>query len=188
MWWIDIGYAGAMRLYKLALLLLLAVHLTGCASMKPAAFDGSTPDLDPVAFFTGRTHSSGVFETRAGQPAQRITTTTLGVMKRDTLFIEQDLMPERGRQQHRSWQLRRVDAHHIDATANDIRGAAHGVLWGNAFSWRFTLMLSPGNPLCNVRMTQHMYLQEGGRTLIIRSIIRKAGIIVAAVTETFYKE
>ena len=156
--------------------------------MKPAAFEGSTPTLDLTAFFTGHTHSTGVFERRAGRPAQRITTTTVGVMKDGVLNIEQDLVPEKGKRSHRSWQLRRIDAHRVDATASDMRGVTRGEAYGNTASWSFMLKLSPTSPLRNVRMSQYMYLQPDGMTLIIRSVIRKAGIIVAELTEQFVKE
>ena len=41
------------------------------------------------------------------------------------------------------------------------------------------------NPLMRVRITQWMYLQPGGQTLIIRTVIRKAGIQVVQITEHF---
>ncbi len=120
-------------------------------------------------------------------PARRITTETTGILKDGVLYVEQDLAPEGGKRWHRSWQLRRTDEHRVDATANDMLGTAHGLSTGDVFSWSFRLALSPGNPLKNVRMTQAMYLQPDGRSLIIRSIIRKAGIVVAQVTEQFRK-
>jgi uncharacterized protein DUF3833 len=54
-------------------------------------------------------------------------------------------------------------------------GKAAGEAFGNVFRWSFALPLSPGNPLANVRMTQWMYLQPDGRTLINHSTIRKFG-------------
>ncbi len=90
--------------------------------------------------------------------------------------------------QHRSWRIRKLDAHHYEATANDIVGTARGEASGNAFHWTFTLAASPGNPLANVQMTQSMYLQADGRSLINHTTIRKFGIAVAQVTETFRRQ
>lgn len=118
----------------------------------------------------------------------QITTETHGTMRKDTLFVEQDLVFGNGKRQHRSWKLYRIDAHHVDAMANDMVHPAHGLTYGNTFRWSFTLARSPGNPLKNVRMSQFMYLQPDGKTLMLRSIIRKAGIIVAEVTEQFVKD
>ena len=178
-----------MRLLALIPATLISSFLiTGCAATKPEAFKDGTPVLDPVAFFTGHVHSTGFFEHRGGMPARRITTETTGILKDSVLYVEQDLAPEGGRRWHRSWQLYKTDVHHINATANDMLGSAHGLAYGNVFRWSFRLALSPGNPLKNVRMTQAMYLQPDGRSLIIRSVIRKAGIVVAQVTEQFWKD
>lgn len=173
---------------RLPVTLILCFLITGCACTKLTTFSDGSPTLDPVAFFTGHVHSSGFFESRGGAPTRRIVTETSGALKDGVLYVEQDLAPEGGKRWHRSWQLRRIDAHHVDATANDMLGVAHGQAYGNVFRWSFRLALSPGNPLKNIRMTQTMYLQPDGRSLIIRSIIRKAGIVVAQVTEQFWKD
>lgn len=178
-----------MRVIILVFATVLLLHIiSGCGRTKPLAFDGGKPVLDPVAFFTGHVHSTGFFEGRGGMPAKRITTQTTGIIKNGVLEIEQDLATEGGKRQHRAWQLRSVDGHHVDATANDIVGTAHGLFYGNVFTWNFHLALSPGNALKNVRMSQAMYLQPDGRSLIIRSVIRKAGFVVGQVTEQFWKD
>ena len=165
-----------------------ALLLAGCAQMQVADFAGRQPALDPTKFFTGRTKSKGVMENRSGAPKQQVTTTTAGHWEGDTLLLEQDLNLGDAKPQHRSWRIRKVDAHHYVATANDMIGRATGEAYGNAFHWEFTLALSPGNPLANVRMSQWMYLQPGGRTLLNHSTIRKFGIVLAQVTEQFRRE
>ena len=125
---------------------------------------------------------------RCGAPKQRVTTTTAGHWAGDTLLLEQDLNLGLAKPHHRSWRIRKVDAHQYVATANDMIGSARGKAYGNAFHWEFTLALSPGKPLGNVRMSQWMYLQPGGRTLLNHSTIRKFGVVVAQVTEQFRRE
>ncbi len=143
--------------------------------------------LDPAQFFTGHTSSSGVMENRGGAPMKRVTTQTSGHWEGETLHLEQELQIG-GEAQHRSWQIRKLDAHRYEATANDMVGTAQGEAYGNVFHWEFTLAPSPGNPLANVRMSQWMYLQPDGRTLINHSTIRKFGLVVAQVTEQFRRE
>jgi hypothetical protein len=109
-------------------------------------------------------------------------------MVNGALQLEQDLFIGNQAPQHRSWKLRRIDAQRFQGTANDIIGVADGRVTGNSFSWSFSLATKPGNPLFNVRMTQHMYLQPDGRTIINRSMIRKWGFLVAGVTEQFRTE
>ena len=166
-------------------LALIAFGLTSCSSLQPSDFQAARPVLNPIQFFTGRTRSSGVMETRRGAPIQRVTTETIGRREGNLLELEQDLHFGDGPKQSRSWRIREIDPHHFEATANDIIGVARGEAYGNVFHWTFTLALSPGNPLLNVRMSQWMYLQPDGRTLINHTTIRKVGIVVTQVTEQF---
>ncbi len=163
-----------------------ALCLTSCASVPSSVVkETARPIFDPMAFFAGRTNSSGFFETRSGRPIQRVTTETTGRRAGAVLLLEQELRFGDGERQHRSWQIRRIDAHHYEATANDMIGVARGEASGNFFHWNFRLALSPGNPFLNVQMSQRMYLQPDGRTMINHSTIRKAGFVVAQVEEQF---
>ncbi|HSI16038.1 MAG TPA: DUF3833 family protein [Chthoniobacter sp.] len=145
------------------------------------------PAFDPMVFFNGHTRSWGVFENRSAEATEIIRTETSGRMIQGELHMEQDLYFSKRPKQHRSWRMHRVDAHHFEATANDLVGTARGESRGNAFVWSFTLATKPGNSLYNVRMTQRMYLQPDGRTMINRDTISKFGFIVAEVTEQFRK-
>ncbi len=176
-------------LYFLRLLgALTAIALTSCATMNVSQFKDLQPEFEPTRFFAGHTSSFGVMENRGGMPRQIVTTKTVGRWEGDTLRLEQDLFLGDGKPQHRSWRIRKLDAHRYEATANDIVGTVQGEAYGNAFHWSFTLALSPGNPLANVRMSQWMYLQPDGKTMVNHSTIRKFGIVVAQVTEQFRKQ
>ena len=156
--------------------------------MKPKDFGAGRPLFDPIKFFTGKTTSFGVMESRRGVPKQVVTTETTGKWDGDTLRLEQDLWLGEGNPQHRSWRIRKLDPHRYEGTANDIVGTVHGEAHGNVFHWSFTLALSPGNPLANVRMSQWMYLQADGKTMVNHSTMTKFGIVVAQVTEQFCKQ
>ena len=155
--------------------------------MKVSDFHGGRPEFDPTKIFAGRTSSFGVMENRGGVPKQVVKTETAGQWKGDTLRLEQDLALGESKPQHRSWRIRKLDAHRYEATANDIVNTVQGEAHGNVFHWSFILALSPGNPLANVRMSQWMYLQPNGRTMVNHSTITKFGIVVAQVTEQFRK-
>jgi hypothetical protein len=150
--------------------------LTSCSTLKPESFTRSGATLDPIKFFDGHTHSTGVLEARSGKPIEYITTKTTGVYDNGILSIEQDLFyPDNGKQKHRTFELKLIDPHHVEGTGSDIRGIAKGELYGNYFAWRY-------------RLKQHMYLMPDGKTLIIRSVVRKFGIIVKEITEQFHKD
>lgn len=164
--------------------------LSGCADLttSDSSLVQKEPLLDPTAFFSGRTASEGVMVNKLTGSKRRVTTETRSQWEGKTLRLEQDLAFSDGTKQHRSWRIRKTDPHHYEATANDIVGTARGESSGNAFHWSFTLALSPGNPLENVQMTQSMFLQSDDRSLINHTSVRKFGITVAQVTETFRRQ
>ena len=163
------------------------VLLTGCGTIDVSEFKPGQPSFEPTKFFRGRTSSFGVMENRSGAPKQVVRTETTGRWEGNTLRLEQNLVLGEGKPQHRSWRIRKLDAHRYEATANDIIGTVRGEAYGNVFHWSFTLALSPGNPLANVRMSQWMYLEPDGKTMVNHSTITKFGIVVAQVTEQFRK-
>ena len=162
--------------------------LASCSSLKPESFSSTTSTTDPIKFFGGHTHSTGVIESPNGKPSERITTQTAGVFANGILRMEQDLHSEDSKPTHRNFTFKIIDAHHVDATGSDIAGTAHGELYGNYFTWSFRLKVADKGLIHHVNMTQCMYLMPDGKTLIIRSIIRKFGIIVKEITEQFHKD
>ena len=163
------------------------ILFSSCAGLQVAEFAGGRPVLDPTQYFSGRTTSSGVIENRGGSPSKRVTTQTSGRWVDGVLFLEQELEIG-GKKQHRSWRIRKLDSHRFEATANDMVGTARGEAQGNVFHWSFTLALSPGNPLSRIQMSQWMYLQPDGRTLLNHTTIRKFGLVLAQVTEVFQRK
>ena len=163
----------------------LALALSGCGSLPVQRFSDTPPPLDPLALFTGKTHSSGVFENRAGQPSRRFRTACVGTMEGDVLRLDQDFTYDDGHHQQRHWRIRRVDAHRFEATGKDVVGTGSGVAFGVGFRWEYTVSLKPGNPLYNVRLKQWMYLQPGGKTLLNRGTICTFGVEVAQISEEF---
>lgn len=168
--------------------LLLTALVTGCGSLSPQRFADITPRFDPMAFFTGKTHSWGVFENRAGQPTRRFRTACIGHLENGVLLLDQTFTYDDGHQQQRHWRIRHVDAHRYEATANDVVGTGTGEAYGNAFRWEYTVALQPGNPLLNVHLQQWMYLQPDGRTMLNRGTVRALGVEVAQITEQFHHD
>lgn len=174
--------------FNLLAIAVVIIALSGCASRLPEAFKEGRPVFDPIQYFSGHTHSWGVFETRAGNPRQILHTETVGQLHDGVLRFEQDLLFEGGKKLHRSWVIRQVDAHHFTATGTGIVGTASGVAYGNVFHLDFTLDALPGNPLGRVHMSQWMYLQPDGVTMVNRDTLTKAGVIVTEITEQFRKD
>ncbi len=168
---------------------LLSLAFSSCTTSKSvASFHAGRPIFAPEKYFAGRTHSWGVFETRGGEPTSILHTQTQGHFDGQYLHFEQDLEFEKGRKEHRSWLVRRVDAHHYTATGTGIVGTARAVAYGNTFHLDFTIDALPGNPLGHLHMSQWMYLQPDGVTMVNRDTLTKAGIVVAHITEQFHKD
>lgn len=167
---------------------VLALALGGCAGRPVASFQQGRPVFKPEEFFAGHTHSWGILETPSGQPEQILHTQTRGTWDDGTLKFEQDLEFEHGKNSHRSWIIHRLDAHHYTATGTGIIGTAQGEAYGNTFHLIFTLDAFPGHPLGRLQMSQWMYLQADGVTMINRDTLTKDGVIVKEITEQFKKD
>lgn len=176
------------RSLLLLLIPLAATLLGGCASKPIESFGAARPLLKPEVYFAGHTHSWGMFETPGGKPTKIIRTETSGRWDGSVLHFEQDIVMEGGSKEHRSWLIRRLDEHHYSATGTGIIGTAHGTAYGNVFHLDFTLDASPGNPLAHVHMSQWMYLQADGVSLVNEDTITKSGVLILDVTELFRKD
>lgn len=174
--------------HRLFVVLAAMAFLGGCATKSVTAFATGRPLLLPEKYFAGHTHSWGIFESRSGQPTSTLTTATDGHWEADGLHFEQDLVFESGKKSHRSWVIHRLDAHRYSATGTGIVGVARGEAYGNVFHLDFTLDVLPGNPLGHLHMSQWMYLQADGKTLVNRDSLTKAGVGVAQISEQFHKD
>ncbi len=167
--------------------LLLCVFLGGCSSLEPQDFTAAVPLFEPDKFFEGPVRSWGVIETRSGSPKSRLRADLFGRREGADVVVTQDFTFQDGRKQQRIWKIRRIDEHRYGAFADDVIGPAVGYAFGNAFHWKYTLQLRPGNFFSRVRMEHWMYLLGDGETMINRVVIRKFGVIVAQTTEYFQR-
>jgi hypothetical protein len=124
----------SVRVPLLALCTTVLV-LAGCDQTPlSSASSGSGPAFDPIAFFTGHTHSWGVIESRAGAPTEWVVTDSHGEKDAtDHLQMIQLLSFQDGTTQKRDWSLWRSGPNQFDATANDMVGSAKGEANGAIF-------------------------------------------------------
>lgn len=173
---------------KALLLVGFCATLTGCGSLSPEEFADSNTHFEPDVFFSGRIQSWGVIENRNGEPMRRFSTDCLGIRLGDgALEVKQVFHYDNGRVDQRVWHVHKIDDHDFEATASDVVGAARGKAFGNAFRWKYTLAVKPGNPLTHVRLTQWMYMPENTETMFTRVVVRKWGIRLAEIAESFHK-
>jgi hypothetical protein len=169
-------------------LVLIGICLSGCGRLQPADFATSTTRFKPDEYFLGHVRSWGIQENRTGEPRSRFTTESFGENSAEgEMTITQVFTKENGKKQERLWKVRRLDEHRYEGTANDVVGKARGVAYGNAFRWKYTIALKPGNRFSHVRLKQWMYLPDGSEKMFTRAIVTKFGVTVAEVTESFEK-
>jgi hypothetical protein len=174
-------------LRSLAALTLMAL-LTGCASMQPQDFAKSPTHFELDTYFVGHARSWGVFENSEGQPHKSFVCDSYGRRTgKGEIHLHQDFAFSTGKKQTRDWTIRKTDATHWEATANDMVGVARGHGEGNAFYWEYDITLNSKNPLATVHVRQWMYLVEGTDILMTHLVITKMGITVAEVSETIRK-
>jgi len=180
------GFPGVASLRATAALIGL-LSLAGCATLQPHDFAKSPTTFELDRYFTGHTRSWGVFESRGGQPRRSFIVDSVG--KRDArgvVTLTQYFRFSDGRTQMRVWKIRRVDATHWEATANDMIGVARGEGSGNAFYWEYTITVDRRNPLATVHVRQWIYQPEGTDAVMTRLVIIKLGVPLFEVSESIH--
>jgi hypothetical protein len=168
-------------------LVVLVLFLTGCASLQPQDFAKTPTHFELDRYFVGHKQSWGVFENIDGSPRRTFTCDNRGTRdKAGEVVLVQHFQFSDGKKQMRTWHIRRVDATHWDATANDMVGVARGECEGNAFFWEYDITLNPKNPLATVHVRQWMYQPEGTTSLMTRLVITKMGLAVGEVSEVIH--
>ncbi len=165
-----------------------AIALASCSSLKPADFADQHPLFEVDRYYSGHTQSTGLIQSRGGEPLKRVRTETWGRLLEGQLHMTQDITLDDGKPTRREWRIRRIDEHHYEATCDHMVGKARGEAWGNTLRMSYGLALQPGNPLSTVRMTHWMQLQPDGHTMLNSVTVTKAGLVVARISEVFDKK
>lgn len=173
-----------MRRLLIAMLCLL---LTACASQDLSDYAQAKPQLDLARFFNGRSEAWGLFQKRGGTVARRFHVTVDGRADGDKLVLDERFLYDDGERQQRTWTLVRQADGSWRGTAGDVRGEAVGELAGNAFHWRYTLLLPVKDSVYEMQMDDWMYLIDD-KTIINRTSMRKFGIEFGQVTLLFRKQ
>ena len=155
------------------------ISLAGClppSATRPVAAD--SPAIDPVAFFTGRTHGEGVLESRFAS-RRPLTVDGHGYQNADGSFtLDQTIAYADGAAESRKWVLRRRSATSYTATLSDADGEVSAEATGNLFHLRYRIRQP------HVYMEQWLYLQPDGHSVINVAQVNVLGIPWAKLSET----
>ena len=148
----------------------------GLALAAPAA----ATDLDPLAFFTGRTHGNGQLKIVLKSPV------TIGVESRGTpdgqggLVLEQIIREGAKAPRARRWVLRPTSPTTLQGTLTDAAGPVRGSFSGRVLKLNYTR--SDGTHASHI-----LTLRPDGRTMFNRMTIKRLGMVVARVEEVISK-
>ncbi len=167
--------------------LLASLLLTGCASLTAQDYAGSTPRMDMLEYFSGQVHAWGVVQERSGKVIRRFTLVMQGTPQPDgSLAIHEVLDYVDGGHETRDWSVKRLDEHHVSATANGIVGTAEGEQYGDALHLKYVLQdTSSGSPR-EFPVDDWFFLQADG-VLLNRSYGSKWGFHAFDVITSFQK-
>ncbi|MEE4210003.1 MAG: DUF3833 family protein [Parvularcula sp.] len=161
-------------------LLSLVLTLGACASSSLPELDA----FDPVAFFEGETRGRGVLTTRAGAIDAAFTVKSEGRVEDDgELVLTQAISmgDEPGRV--RTWTMRSTGPGRWEGDLTDAKAPVALRAQGGAL----TLSYAP-NDIPFGRITQHLYLQPPGDTLINEGRVTVLGVTVRRMHEVIEKQ
>jgi hypothetical protein len=162
-----------------AALALAALALAGCASVADLPADPAAT-LDPIAFFTGRSHGEGRLHVLLSGDG-RIRVDSVGCSDgKHGLILTQIIREGDKPPRKRIWRMRRAGPGRFTGELTDAAGPVEIAVQGPRATIRYTMK----NGLA---VTQHLALQKDRRTILNRLVVSKFGIRLARLDETIRK-
>lgn len=167
-------------------ILCTVLGLSGCAGVSPEAYRDQTPRLDIATYFNGPLTAWGYFADRSGEVKRRFTVKMTGEWNGNQGVLTEDFSWSDGTKTQRIWRISKTDDHHYIGRADDVKGEATGVAYGNALQWRYTLLLPVDGKTYEVQFDDWMYLMDG-EMMLNKSEMRKFGFKLGEVVIAFRK-
>ncbi|NNG05259.1 MAG: DUF3833 domain-containing protein [Inquilinus sp.] len=171
----------------LVLCLAFLFALTGCSSMKPQDFAGTTPTFALEDYFDGKVRAWGIFQDRFGRLRRQFVVDITGTWDGETLTLVEDFVYDDGELDQRIWHIRKLDEHRYEGTADDVVGTAVGIAYGNALNWSYDFDLLVGERRIRVRFDDWMFLQDQ-EVMINRAEVIKWGFTLGEVSIFFTRQ
>jgi len=176
-----------ISILKYMTLVLVALFLSGCSTMKIEDYKTQTPKLNLFDYFKGKTYAQGQFQDRSGLVLRRFTVDITGEINGNELTLDERFVYHDGETQQRIWRITKTADNQFIGRADDVVGEASGVSAGNALNWRYTLDLPYNDSSIHVKFNDWMFLQSE-KTMINRAEVTKWGFHVGEVTLFFSKD
>ena len=172
-------------IFKGFLRLVLVIVITGCG-VTAQEYETEAPQMDMRTYFNGEIQAWGMFQNYRDKVTKRFHVSMRGDWQDNKGTLDEHFTYADGTTQRRIWNLVRIDKHTYSGTAADVIGEAHGVAFGHALRWKYTLALEVDEETYHVKFDDWMYLIDDN-TVINRSIMSKFGVTLGEVTLVFIK-
>jgi hypothetical protein len=167
-------------------ILCTVLGLSGCAGVSPETYREQTPRLDLATYFNGPLTAWGYFADRSGEVKRRFTVKMTGEWKDGQGVLTENFDWSDGTKSQRIWRITQLDDHRYIGRADDVKGDAAGVAYGNALQWRYTLLLPVDGKTYEVQFDDWMYLMND-EVMLNKSEMRKFGFKLGEVVISFRK-
>ena len=176
---------------KIVAVIVMAITVSGCASVEVDAYLSETPTLDMRRFFNGTVEGWGMFQDRSGKVIKRFHVVIDAKWEGDRGVLDERFTWSDGLQggnvERRVWSLQDVGGGRFVGRAGDVVGEAEGVVSGNALRWRYVLALPVDGKTINVDFDDWMYLIDD-QVMLNRSAMSKFGVHLGEVTLTLQRK
>jgi hypothetical protein len=131
-----------LRWSRLVAVLLLPL-VASCAGIDPKVYANEQPAFDLRRYFDGTLEGHGLFIDRSGQVTRRFVVAVRGDWKGEVGTLNEDFIWSDGERETRVWTLAPEDGEGNGwrGTANNVIGAARGVVSGNTLNWKYAYVL-----------------------------------------------
>ena len=154
---------------------LLSLSLMGCASPKVQDYAGQVPAFDIRSFFDGKLQGQGIFFDRSDRVVKRFTVDMVGQWTGTRGTLDEHFHYSDGSQSTRLWHLEQLPQGRYSGQAGDVIGLVVGSHGGNAFHWRYTLVLPEESGAWHVELDDWMFLVDD-KTVLNRTRMSKFGV------------
>ena len=167
------------------LLAVIAMLMTGCATLTPQDYARESPKLDLATYFNGKVDGWGMVQDRSGKVLRRMVVEIDCKWNGNDGVLDESFQWSDGKTEKRVWKIRK-DGDRYVGKAGDVIGEAIGEAAGNTLRWNYVLALPVGESTVNMDMDDWMWMIDD-KTLANRTTMSKFGVKVAEISIFFRK-
>lgn len=171
---------------KRILMVLCAVALSACASVKVEDYASNKPVLVAETFFNGKLEAHGILKDRSGKVIRYFSADIDAWWENGVGTLDERFVFDDGERQTRVWKLEKAAENVYRATAGDVIGEGRMTVSGNALFLDYVLRVPYDGDTIDLSIDDRMY-QVSERVILNESIMTKFGIEVGELTLVILK-